>query len=135
MPERTDHNEAMRLIDLFELEPDPESLYSKAAAELKALLAANLHMKDLTDQALDDVRALTTERDQLRAEVERLMADGERLDWLESEADDLRTVTTGEDDYDWIVISHHMAKPHEREVGRANTARAAIDAARTTQKD
>lgn len=62
-----------------------------------------------------------------------VVRDAERLDWLDSEADDLRAVTTGEDDYDWVVISHHMAKPHEREIGRGKTARAAIDAAMSAQ--
>ena len=59
--------------------------------------------------------------------------DAERLDWLESEIDDLRAVTTGDDDYEWVVISHHIAKPHEREIGRGKTARAAIDAALAEQ--
>lgn len=116
-----DNSEAMRLADMFELEPDADSLYRQAAALLR--------------KQSERIAELEAERDRLRAEVERLRADAERLDWLESEADDLRTVTTGEDDYDWIVISHHMANPHEREVGRANTARAAIDAARTTHKE
>lgn len=62
--------------------------------------------------------------------VERLRADAERLDWLESEIDDLRAVGIGEDDYQWVVVSHHMAPPHERDVGSGRTARAAIDAAR-----
>lgn len=72
-------NEALRLADELAEEAGrrvchvamaPASLLKDAAAELRNLLAANLHMKDLVDMALADVRSLTAERDQLRAEVE-----------------------------------------------------------------
>lgn len=55
--------------------------------------------------------------------------DGERLNFLENECNDLRAVSTGEDDYEWAVISHHMAPPKEREVGSGRNVRDAIDAA------
>lgn len=62
-------------------------------------------------------------------------SDAERLDWLREECCDLRCISspTGGDDYDirWVVIQHHMAKPHEREIGESYTdePRDAIDAA------
>ena len=65
------------------------------------------------------------------------VTDTQRLDWLHDECCDLRSISvpTGGDDYDinWIVIQHHMAAPHEREIGRGFTddPRSAIDAART----
>ena len=80
-------SEALRLADELDEEAErrvchvamaPASLLKDSATELRNLLAANLHMKDLTDQALDDVRQLEAERDQLRAEVERLRKDGEQ---------------------------------------------------------
>lgn len=62
--------------------------------------------------------------------------DSARLDWLRDNSCDLRCidVPTGGDDSDvhWVVIEHHMAKPHEREIGRSfsDEPREAIDAAR-----
>ena len=73
-------SEALRLADELVEEAErrvchvamaPASLLKDSATELRNLLAANLHMKDLTDQALDDVRRLTAERDQLRARLDR----------------------------------------------------------------
>jgi hypothetical protein len=62
-------------------------------------------------------------------------ADKERLDTVEHECWDVRCIDqpTGQGDADvhWIVIGHHMAKPHEREVGiGGDTLRQAIDNAR-----
>lgn len=49
--------------------------------------------------------------------------DSALLDWLRDETCDLRCINapTGGDDYDvrWQVIQHHMAKPHERIIGRS----------------
>ena len=65
--------------------------------------------------------------------------DADLLDWLREETCDLRCINepTGGDDYDvrWIVIRHHMAKPHEREIGRSFTddPRDAIRAARAAK--
>jgi len=53
-------SEALRLADLFELEQDPESLYRQAAS----------------------IASLESERDQLRAEVERLRPNALRYEWL-----------------------------------------------------
>lgn len=51
--------------------------------------------------------------------------DTELLDWLKRECCDLRciSVPTGGDDHDvrWVVIEHHMAAPHEREIGESFT--------------
>ena len=66
--------------------------------------------------------------------------DAELLDWLREECCDLRCISspTGGDDYDvrWVVIQHHMAKPHEREIGESYTdePRDAIRAARAAQQ-
>ena len=66
--------------------------------------------------------------------------DGKRLDFIENNTVDLRchdAPTAGGDDADvvWNVIEHHMAEPHEREIGWGNNAREAIDAARAQQQD
>lgn len=68
----------------------------------------------------------------VRAEIGR---DSERLDWLESGCCDVRfrsesIADTGDADVYCDIIQHHMAKPHERTIGSAETIRAAIDAAR-----
>lgn len=55
----------------------------------------------------------------------------ELIDRLEDEGCDLRCInmSTGGGDYDfaWIIISHYMTKPKEREIGRGDTV---IDALR-----
>lgn len=68
----------------------------------------------------------------VRAEIGR---DSERLDWLESGCCDVRfrsepIADTGDADVYCDIIQHHMAKPHERTIGSAETIRSAIDAAR-----
>lgn len=49
--------------------------------------------------------------------------DSAMLDWLRNESCDLRCIESSSfaDDADilWVVIEHHMAKPHEREIGRS----------------
>ncbi|HGO6078310.1 TPA: hypothetical protein ACK3PA_002723 [Burkholderia cenocepacia] len=68
-----------------------------------------------------------------RAEV----TDTQRLDWLRDETCDLRCIDVptggGDSDVRWVVVQHHMSKPHEREIGRSHSEdpREAIDAART----
>lgn len=61
-------------------------------------------------------------------------ADTERMDFLENNPAKLECydIPTGGDDVEigWRVIEYHMSKPYEREIGRGNTARDAIDAAR-----
>jgi hypothetical protein len=59
--------------------------------------------------------------------------DAARLDFLDHEANELRTVATAEDDFDWVVVSLHMSEPRERELGRGKSARSAIDAALAAQ--
>ncbi|KQP36101.1 hypothetical protein [Pseudorhodoferax sp. Leaf274] len=65
--------------------------------------------------------------------------DTERLDCLRDYCLDLRCIDVptgaGDGDVHWVVIEHHMAKPHEREIGRSysHDPRAAIDAARAAQ--
>lgn len=69
-------------------------------------------------------------------QANNVLEDAARLNWLQENSCDLRCigVPTGGDDYDinWIVIEHHQATPHEREIGRSYTddPRVAIDAAR-----
>ena len=62
--------------------------------------------------------------------------DSSLLDWLKEHTCDLRCVSSSEDDYDWVVIEHHEAKPNEREIGRAYSydPRDAIRAARAQQE-
>lgn len=73
------------------------------------------------------------------AECAQDREDADLLDWLREETCDLRCINqpTGGDDYEvrWVVISHHMAKPHEREIGRSFTddPRDAIRAARAAK--
>lgn len=67
----------------------------------------------------------------VRAEIAR---DSERLDWLESGCCDVRfrsepIADTGDADVYCDIVQHHMAKPHERTIGSAETIRKAIDAA------
>ncbi|WP_199740033.1 hypothetical protein [Acidovorax sp. FJL06] len=59
------------------------------------------------------------------------VSDTALIDWLQDNACDLRCVLTAEDDFDWVVIEHHIGKPHEREIGRGYSfdLRAAIRAA------
>ncbi|MBR8409787.1 hypothetical protein [Burkholderia cenocepacia] len=67
-----------------------------------------------------------------RAEV----TDTDRLNWLRDETCDLRCIDiptgAGDGEVQWVVVQHHMSKPHEREIGRSNKEepREAIDAAR-----
>jgi hypothetical protein len=58
--------EALRLADLFELEADPESLYRKAAAELRCLHAANLDCIAWFKEAM-------RERDELLKALEQII--------------------------------------------------------------
>lgn len=78
------------------------------------------------------------------SEIERLEAENtelrEALCYLERESYDLRCVDvpTGGDDYDiaWVVVSHHMNKPREREVAeRCKTPLEAIRAAINQPKE
>lgn len=80
----------------------------------------------------DDLQNVIASRDGYKADVERLSAaltaqkvgdgdDKELFDWLRDSACDLRSISSGEDDYCWVVIEHYMAKPHEREIGRSHT--------------
>ena len=68
-----------------------------------------------------------------RAEV----MDIARLNWLRDESCDLRCIDiptgAGDSEVRWVVVQHHMSKPHEREIGRSHSEdpREAIDAART----
>lgn len=145
MTDTTERAEALRLANEL---PSVENLKKIAASESPTAIQNGLVNAIKWIQSLerelkferaasfrDQVASLEAERDKLREEVERLRKDGERLDWIESEIDDLRAVETGEDDYQWVVISHHMAKPHEREVGRGNSARNAIDRAIESAKE
>lgn len=117
----TDRNDALRLADELAEEAErrvchvamaPASLLKDAAAELRNLLAANLRMKDLVDMALADVRSLTAERDQLRAEVERYHHLRNSQSWPA------------------VFASHDAPEPL-----RGDELDAALDHARTTHKD
>lgn len=86
-----------------------------------------------TREALMSLLAAHPGQPEPRAEV----TDTQRLDWLRDETCDLRCIDVptggGDSDVRWVVLQHHMSKPHEREIGRSATEepREAIDAART----
>ena len=114
----------------FEAWVSTQSVVKKYGAKLHRSSCGN-HYKDLRINqrwlAFKAGRAATQSQDR---------EDTERLDWLRDNSCDLRCidVPTGFDDYSiqWRVIEHHMAKPHEREIGRSfeDDPRAAIDHAR-----
>lgn len=61
-------------------------------------------------------------------------ADTHMLNWLRENTCDLRCIEIqgfDDSDVDWVVIEHHMAEPHEREIGRSysDDPRGAIRAA------
>ncbi|UEC03930.1 hypothetical protein [Burkholderia vietnamiensis] len=98
----------------------------------------DLDAKALYDAELELLGRLTALLDspsqpEPRAEV----TDTDRLNWLRDEACDLRCIDmptgAGDSEVRWIVVQHHMSKPHEREIGRSTTEepREAIDAALT----
>lgn len=78
-----DHNEAMRLADLFELEPDPDSLYRHAAALLRKLAADLKSARAETNRIIALLDAANDERKALRAEVsdDDILIAGHRLAW------------------------------------------------------
>ena len=143
-----DRNEALRLADELIEEADrrvchiamaPASLLKDSATELRSLIAANRHMKDLTDQALSDIKAsrdettrvialldaANAERDQLRAEVERLKPNAERYQWLKAydqNSEDMGICKWVDEGWSgqWVI-------EHDPD--------SAIDHARTTHKD
>lgn len=65
--------------------------------------------------------------------------DSSLLDWLRETSCDLRSIDmptgAGDAEVRWIVVEHHMAKPHEREIGRSfsDDPREAIRAAMTKE--
>jgi hypothetical protein len=115
----------------------------EAAVEMRAALNA-LFIAVPEDVAFDVRNKVFAYTEALSAENERLAervreletGEMELLGWLEHESYDLRCVDvpTGGDDYDidWIVISHHMSVPHEREEGRGKTPQEAIENAKQT---
>lgn len=92
------------------------------------------------DNSLKSIISITDEAATALAaqaeEIERLRADKERLDFLESECLDLRCFDepTGGDDVDivWRVIQHFQAEPRERVVSDVynDDPRKAIDEAK-----
>ncbi|MCA7945623.1 hypothetical protein [Burkholderia vietnamiensis] len=101
-----------------------------------AIGRANAQGEDACADVLRSILASQPGRPEPRSEV----TDTARLDWLRDETCDLRCVDipTGDGDSEvrWVVVQHHMSKPHEREIGRSVTEepREAIDAARAGEK-
>ena len=74
------------------------------------------------------LQRVETERDQLRAEVERLRADGERLDWIEHQyLEDLVMGLAVDCEHD----GQYYVRGDDNKTGYGDSLRAAIDAART----
>lgn len=122
-----DRNEALRLADALVkayphiytgLAPSAAALLCQQAERI-AELEARVHTCGPTCSKAGCInRRLTTERDQLRAEVERLRVDAERYQWL----------ADCENFYESICL---IANPRLT----AHDLGAAIDHARTTHKD
>ncbi|MBR8007174.1 hypothetical protein [Burkholderia vietnamiensis] len=112
--------------------PNDNVLTDKQRAALTSGIAA-LEKLGWTDPAAVLRALLATPQPEPRAEVTDTM----RLDWLRDETCDLRCIDiptgAGDSEVRWVVVQHHMSKPHEREIGRSTTEepREAIDAART----
>jgi len=143
----TDRNEALRLADALDAEVvrtvQLDVTHSQAAALLRqqAERIAELEVARAIDTFGHNVMAgraqlqmvrlesrlqsLTAERDQLRAEVERLMVDAERLDHIEKHA---RCDPKMDGQHVWWPTKFNDAL-------RGPTLRAAIDAARTSHKE
>ena len=69
--------------------------------------------------------------------VEAGKLDATLITYLTENCLDLRCVSTptggGDAEVEWVVIEHHQAEPHDREIGRASSPRKAITAARSSQ--
>lgn len=122
-----------------------DALYAALCDAAQAQRVVNQQMTTAASDVLADTQRAIIEAAERRgyeraiAECAQDLEDTEMLDWLREETCDLRCINqpTGGDDYEvrWIVISHHMAKPHEREIGRSFTddPRDAIRAARAAK--
>lgn len=129
MPERTDHNEAMRLAQALknrqEVEDDAADMLMQQAERI-AELESRVHTCGPTCSKAGCInRRITAERDRLLAEVERLRADGERMDWLEKHASDVHAIH----DKDGHIQSFQF------DCDEGGSLRSALDAARTTHKE
>jgi len=100
----TDHNEALRLAEI--LEGGSPQFNHEAAALL---------------------RQLSAERDQLRAEVERLKPNAERYEWLRDNHESEWAICEWQDDPDGLGYYRDARAPEFVD--------AALDAARTTHKE
>lgn len=114
MPERTDHNEALRLADALDKMRGPH---------LGDGINPGVHAYKLA--AL--LRQQAEQIDQLRAEVERLRADAERYEWLRDNHESEWAICEWQDDPDGLGYYRDARAPEFVD--------AAIDAARTTHKD
>lgn len=127
--------------DGFDMPPQPATQWDYNAEQLAYALRAELNAHPTEQAGADaDEPSLRAQYEDACIQANKNSEDAARLDWLQEECCDLRSVSvpTGGDDADvnWIVIQHHMAAPHEREIGRgfSDDPRAAIDAARTGGK-
>lgn len=84
---------------IAELEGERDQHKATAASLLSLLadirMACGDNGKRMQPELVEFIGAMSTERDQLRAEVARLRADAERLDWLESEAEGFGGIAAG----------------------------------------
>lgn len=101
----TDHNEALRLADEI------------AGDQLYGL------QRRCRDEAAALLRQLSAERDQLRAEVERLRPNAERYEWLRDNLESEWAICEWQDDPDGLG--------YYRDARASHIVDAAIDLART----
>lgn len=111
----TDRNEALRLAD---------SIHEMNNA---AYMTAIANLNEKVRQQAERIAELEGERDQLRAEVERLKPNAERYRWLRDNLESEWAICEWQDDPDGLGYYRDARAPEFVD--------AAIDHARTTHKD
>jgi hypothetical protein len=106
------------------------------AANLERDIEPGEPNEDVYRATVARIRAYATTFEQQAATIAEFVVDKERLDWLQSESDDLLcfSIPTGGGDADvgWRVVGHYMGEPENRVIAEVyhDDLRAAIDEAR-----